>query len=108
VNTHQADPHQRARLKWRARRGLLENDLMLTRYFQMHELTMTDADVTALDSLLALTDNDLLDLFLARKAPEGELNNADVLSVLSKVQHSPIAMIQTKLQHAEQRNTTLA
>ncbi len=65
---------------------------------------MTDADVTALDSLLALTDNDLLDLFLARKAPEGELNNADVLSVLSKVQHSPIAMIQTKLQHAEQRS----
>jgi antitoxin CptB len=108
LNNHQADPHQRARLKWRARRGLLENDLMLTRYFQTHELTMTDADVTALDSLLALTDNDLLDLFLARKAPEGELNNANVLSVLSKVQHSPIAMIQTNLQHAEQRNTTLA
>jgi antitoxin CptB len=108
LNTHQADPHQRARLKWRARRGLLENDLMLTRYFQTHELSMTDADVTALDSLLALTDNDLLDLFLARKAPEGELNNADVLRVLSKVQHSPIAMIQTRLQHAEQRQSDLA
>ena len=103
MNSHQDDPHQRARLKWRARRGLLENDLMLTRFFQTHELTMTDADVTALDSLLALTDNDLLDLFLARTSPTGDLNHADVLSVLDKVQHSPIAMIQTRLQHAEQR-----
>jgi antitoxin CptB len=103
---HQADPHQRARLKWRARRGLLENDLMLTRYFQAYELTMSDEDVTALDSLLALTDNDLLDLFLARKTPEGELNNAAVLRVLVRIQHSPIAMIQTNLQHAEQRKLT--
>jgi antitoxin CptB len=104
MNEHQADPHQRARLKWRARRGLLENDLMLTRFFQTHEFTMTDADVTALDSLLELTDNDLLDLFLARKAPDGELNNPAVLRVLTQVQQSPIAMIQTKLQHAEQRS----
>ncbi len=104
MSPHQADPHQRARLKWRARRGLLENDLMLTRFFQTHEFSMTDADVTALDSLLALTDNDLMDLFLARKMPDGELNNAAVLSVLSQIQHSPIAMVQTKLQHSEQRN----
>lgn len=105
MDHHQADPHQRARLKWRARRGLLENDLMLTRFFQTHEFSMTDADVTALDSLLALTDNDLLDLFLARKAPEGELNTPTVLRVLSQIQNSPIAMIQTKLQHAEQRSS---
>lgn len=65
---------------------------------------MTDADVVALDSLLALTDNDLLDLFLARKPPSGSLNNAAVLRVLQQVQHSPVAMIQTRLQHAEQRH----
>ncbi len=64
---------------------------------------MTDADVTALDSLLALTDNDLLDLFLDRKTPEGELNNSAVMRILKQVQHSPLAMIQTQLQHAEQR-----
>jgi antitoxin CptB len=104
MSPHQADPHQRARLKWRARRGLLENDLMLTRFFQTHEFSMTDEDVTALDSLLALTDNDLLDLFLARKAPQSALNTPAVLRVLSQIQHSPIAMIQTQLQHAEQRN----
>ncbi len=105
MNTHQADPHQRARLKWRARRGLLENDLMLTRFFQTHEFSMTDEDVSALDSLLALTDNDLLDLFLGRKPPENELNTPVVLRVLSQIQNSPIAMIQTKLHHAEQRSS---
>ena len=103
MDAHQADPNQRARLKWRARRGLLENDLMLTRFFQTHELTMTDEDVTALDSLLALTDNDLLDLFLGRKQPQAHLANPQVARVLSQVQHSPIAMIQTRLQHASQR-----
>jgi hypothetical protein len=29
-NSHQSDPVKRARLRWRARRGLLENDLILT------------------------------------------------------------------------------
>lgn len=103
MNDHQADPHQRARLKWRARRGLLENDLMLTRFFQTHEFTMTDEDVTALDGLLALTDNDLLDLFLGRKPLSAELNTPQVARVLAQVQQSPIAMIQTQLQHASQR-----
>ena len=28
---HQDDPARRARLRWRSRRGLLENDLILTR-----------------------------------------------------------------------------
>jgi antitoxin CptB len=103
MQTHQADSHQRARLKWRARRGLLENDLMLTRYFQSYELSMTDDDVVALDSLLTLTDNDLLDLFLARKMPEGQLNNSAVCKILEQIRHNPINMIQTRLQHSEQR-----
>lgn len=104
MTTHQADPHQRARLKWRARRGLLENDLMLTRFFQTHEFSMTDEDVAALDLLLALTDNDLLDLFLGRMLPQADLNTPHIARVLLQVQQSPIAMIQTQLQHASQRS----
>jgi antitoxin CptB len=29
---HQSDPLRRARLRWRARRGLLENDLIFERF----------------------------------------------------------------------------
>jgi antitoxin CptB len=39
----------RTRLRWRARRGLLENDLIITRFLDEHETTLTDLDEGALD-----------------------------------------------------------
>jgi len=63
---HQSDPAQRRRLRWRARRGLLENDLVLTRFLDRHESGLSDLEVEGLDALLDLTDNELLDLILAR------------------------------------------
>ena len=35
----------RTRLRWRARRGLLENDLMLTKYLDTYESALTDVYV---------------------------------------------------------------
>ncbi|SDV47680.1 FAD assembly factor SdhE [Chitinasiproducens palmae] len=81
--THQSDPARRARLRWRARRGLLENDLLLQRFFERHEATLTDEDVGALTALLDLSDNDLMDLFLARTEPQGALDTPAVARVLS-------------------------
>jgi len=43
--SHQADPAKRARLRWRGRRGLLENDLIVTRFLDAHEECMTDEEV---------------------------------------------------------------
>ncbi len=80
--SHQSDPHRRARLRWRARRGLLENDLIFERFFGRHEHDLTDADVGALSRLLDLSDNDLMDLLLARKEPEGDLAGPDVSRLL--------------------------
>ncbi len=67
AESHQSDPLRRARLRWRARRGLLENDLVLTRFLDRHEATLSDEDVGALTQLLELPDNDLMDLILARR-----------------------------------------
>ncbi|MFN7507286.1 MAG: succinate dehydrogenase assembly factor 2, partial [Limnobacter sp.] len=72
--SHQADPKQRARLRWRARRGLLENDLIIERFFDKHEMELTNDDVQALTLLFEEVDNVLLDLFLGRKEPEGDLD----------------------------------
>ncbi|ACR31242.1 succinate dehydrogenase assembly factor 2 [Burkholderia glumae] len=80
--SHQSDPHRRARLRWRARRGLLENDLIFERFFSRYEHDLTDADVGALTRLLELSDNDLMDLLLARKEPEGDLAGPDVSRLL--------------------------
>ncbi|GJH20065.1 succinate dehydrogenase assembly factor 2 [Caballeronia novacaledonica] len=81
-NSHQSDPLRRARLRWRARRGLLENDLIFDRFFSRYEHDLSDADVAALTRLLELSDNELMDLLLARTEPEGDLATPDVIRLL--------------------------
>ncbi len=73
------------RLRWRARRGLLENDLLLERFFRNWGERLTMNDHNGLASLLDLTDNDLLDLLVGRKMPEGDLDTEDVRQVLAKI-----------------------
>jgi antitoxin CptB len=63
-----------SKLRWRCRRGLLENDLFIERFFNRFAATITVGQATAMNTLMDLGDNDLLDLLLRRKQPEGELN----------------------------------
>jgi antitoxin CptB len=56
------------RFKWRSRRGLLELDLVFQRYWPRVGETMTDTEAGALERLLAMPDNDLLDLVMGRTA----------------------------------------
>ena len=72
-----------SKLKWRCRRGLLENDLFIERFFQRHEAGLTVRQAQALSQLMELPDNDLLDLLLCRTEPEGELDTADVREVIA-------------------------
>ena len=73
---------ERRRLRWRARRGLLENDIIVSRYLDRRESDLTVDDVLALEALLDLPDNELLDLLLARKELAGGLDNNAVRTVL--------------------------
>jgi antitoxin CptB len=83
--THQADPAKRARLRWRARRGLLENDLILTRFLDENEEILTDDEVDAFSRLMDLGDNDLMDLLLVRKEPEAAMDLPNVHALLKKL-----------------------
>ena len=78
------------RLKWRCRRGLLENDLFIERFFQTHAQHLTPALADGLTALTELADNDLLDLFLSRSEPEGALDQPAVHSVLSLIRTQPL------------------
>jgi antitoxin CptB len=80
---HQTDPIQRARLRWRARRGLLENDLILTRFLDANEATLTDEEVEAFSRLMEVSDNDLMSLLLGNKELTDDL---DVPSIQALVQ----------------------
>jgi antitoxin CptB len=79
---------ERRRLYWRARRGLLENDILLSRFLDRRGQTLGPAEVTALEALLALPDNELMDLLLARKEPQGALDNNAVHALLGQLRAS--------------------
>jgi antitoxin CptB len=74
-----------SQLRWRCRRGLLENDLLLERFFKRYPQGLTHAQAQGLISLMDLSDPDLLDLFLSRTEPEGKLADAEVLRVLNQI-----------------------
>ena len=76
------DARALSKLKWRCRRGLLENDLFVERFFERYEDSLTLGQSQALARLMELGDNDLLDLLLKRRALEGEMNTSDVRQVL--------------------------
>jgi len=80
------DERALSKLRWRCRRGLLENDLFIERFFARYADQLTERRATALAVLMDLSDNDLLDLLLGRKSevPDVVLDNdcREVLALL--------------------------
>jgi antitoxin CptB len=77
------DERSLSKLRWRCRRGLLENDLFIERFFKLYEADLTQQHALGLNILMDLADNDLLDLLLSRKEPEGDLLTEEVALVLA-------------------------
>lgn len=82
------DERELSKLRWRCRRGLLENDLFIERFFDRFP-AITAPQGEAMTRLMDLADNDLLDLFLARKEPEGELDHPEVHALLALLRQPP-------------------
>jgi antitoxin CptB len=78
-----------SKLRWRCRRGLLENDLFVERFFRRHEETMTTRQAEGLLTLMDLPDNDLLDLLLARRELQAEIDRPEVREVLAQLREPP-------------------
>ena len=79
-----------SKLRWRCRRGLLENDLLIGRLFARPE-PLTQAESTGLYALMELADNDLLDLFLGRQKPTANLDRPEVHQVIRAIRVAPPA-----------------
>ena len=71
-----------SKLRWRCRRGLLENDLFIERFFARHESRMTVGQARGMYVLMDLSDNDLMDLLLRRKDLQPEIGTDEVREVL--------------------------
>ena len=79
------DERSLSRLKWRCRRGLLENDLFIERFFSRFEASLTVIQARGLQALMDLPDNDLLDLLLSRTEPQADLDRKEVREVLALI-----------------------
>ena len=64
LDDSQSRLHRLRRLSWRVRRGMLENDLLLSRFFEQSGSELTEAEIEAVDVLLDLSDDVLLKVFL--------------------------------------------
>jgi antitoxin CptB len=72
-----------SKLRWRCRRGLLENDLFIERFFDRYAPTLTVGQAQGMYDLMELSDNDLMDLLLRRREPDGSLTQPHALEVLT-------------------------
>ena len=71
-----------SKLRWRCRRGLLENDLFIERFFARHASRLTVGQARGMYVLMDLSDNDLMDLLLRRKTLQPEIGTEEVREVL--------------------------
>jgi antitoxin CptB len=85
------DERALSKLRWRCRRGLLENDLFIERFFNRFASALTVKHAQGMGALMDLSDNDLLDLHLARKSlaqVDPSLDRADVSEVLNMLRET--------------------
>jgi antitoxin CptB len=87
VDDERIDERELSKLRWRCRRGLLENDLFIERFFARYALELTQRQAAALGQLMDLADNDLLDLLLRRREPEGDINTNEIRQVLAMLRN---------------------
>ena len=85
------DERALSKLRWRCRRGLLENDLFIERFFKRFDASLTVRQANALNFLMDLSDNDLLDVHLGRQTlaqVNPALDTPAVQEVLQKVREN--------------------
>ena len=70
---------------WRARRGLLENDIILKRFFSRYQKDLSKGEWLALEKLLDKTDNELLDIILDIEKLDENALSPETTSILSKL-----------------------
>jgi antitoxin CptB len=69
------------RIKWRARRGLLENDILLSRFLKSELTLLSKDELHTLEQLLRMEDNDLLDMLMGRQTS----SEANVAALIARI-----------------------
>ena len=75
------DDSELRRLRWRCRRGLLENDIVLERFLELYGSRLSDRQAKAFGRLLDCGDKELFDLVIRRSEP-GDPDLVEVVELL--------------------------
>ena len=87
LKTENSEDAECRRLAWRCRRGLLELDIVLKRFVESEFKNLSLPELTALDALLALPDNDFWDLLMNNSIENSSLSNdTAVQKMIKKIQ----------------------
>ena len=78
IDTHDAELR---RMEWRCRRGMLEMDLLFVDFVSRHLPSLSDTQISALDKLLDLPDNELWSV-VSEREDVSDLATAQVLTML--------------------------
>jgi antitoxin CptB len=92
METALIDDRALSKLRWRCRRGLLENDLFIERFFNRYGNAVSPDVAQGLNDLMTLSDNDLLDVMLSRKS----IFQVEPLLATPQIQHV-LTMLKGKL-----------
>lgn len=63
------NPTRKAKVKWHCRRGMLELDLILTRFAEQQLDIMTEEQIDAFEELLSCTDPELFSWLMGHAQP---------------------------------------
>ena len=87
-NTKQAqDQAEARRLAWRCRRGMLELDIVLQRFVAQYYVSLSVAELSAFDAMLALPDNDFWVLVSGENAQPSDKATLAVINKIKTVHH---------------------
>ena len=89
INAQTIDTHNAAvrRMEWRCRRGMLEMDLLFVDFVSRYLPSLNEAQISALDKLLDLPDNQLWSL-VSEGEEVSDLATTQVLTMLRGKQSS--------------------
>lgn len=77
---------ERDLLRWRSRRGLLENDLIITKFLDQYESALTQDDARNLMTLFELDDNTLLQVLLGTEVLESPYDSPEIQRLVKLMQ----------------------
>ena len=73
------------KLKWRSRRGILENDIIISKFLNDYGNNITYKEMNLINLLLSIDDNDLTDILIYKSRLNILFKNSRLNSIIKRI-----------------------